>query len=157
MKYRKRPVIVEATRWNVPDENGKVLLARDCKDHPAVRPASYMEVSTLEGTNGCSKQPPYWGWEVLGIIDTLEGKHLVCPGDYIINGIKGEFYLCKPDIFEMTYEPVKNEVEEDEVTGKDKNIRTIHPIDTKNQLTLSLLKFMSEVGKETKKRGGNSQ
>lgn len=109
MKYRKRPVIVEATRWNVPDENGKVLLARDCKDHPAVRPASYMEVSTLEGTNGCSKQPPYWGWEVLGIIDTLEGKHLVCPGDYIINGIKGEFYPCKPDIFEMTYEKVDKE------------------------------------------------
>ena len=38
---------------------------------------------------------------------TLEGWHIVCPGDYIIKGIKGEFYPCKPDIFEMTYEKVE--------------------------------------------------
>jgi hypothetical protein len=36
----------------------------------------------------------------------LEGKHVVCPGDYIIKGIKGEYYPCKPDVFEDTYEPV---------------------------------------------------
>jgi hypothetical protein len=37
----------------------------------------------------------------------LEGKHLVGWGDYIIQGVKGELYPCKPDIFEMTYEEVK--------------------------------------------------
>ncbi len=37
-------------------------------------------------------------------IDTLEGKHEVTPGDWIITGVKGERYPCKPDIFEMTYE-----------------------------------------------------
>ena len=38
-----------------------------------------------------------------GFIDTLEGGHIVCPGDYIITGVKGERYPCKPDIFEATY------------------------------------------------------
>ena len=42
-----------------------------------------------------------------GWIDTLEGGHIVCPGDWIITGVKGEHYPCKPDIFEMTYEPVE--------------------------------------------------
>ena len=40
------------------------------------------------------------------IIDTLEGQMTAQPGDYIIIGVKGEKYPCKPDIFEATYEPV---------------------------------------------------
>lgn len=40
------------------------------------------------------------------IIPTLEGEHLARWGDYIIKGVKGEFYPCKPDIFELTYEKV---------------------------------------------------
>jgi len=55
-------------------------------DHPAVRM-----------TNG-GKDP---------IIQTLEGPHFVTPGDWIITGVKGEHYPCKPDIFEATYEPVE--------------------------------------------------
>lgn len=39
-------------------------------------------------------------------INTLEGQTLATENDYIIKGIKGEFYPCKPDIFEATYEPV---------------------------------------------------
>jgi hypothetical protein len=39
-----------------------------------------------------------------GYIDTLEGRHHVQFGDWIITGVKGEKYPCKPDIFEMTYE-----------------------------------------------------
>lgn len=39
-----------------------------------------------------------------GVIDTLEGPHIVSPGDWIITGVKGEKYPCKPDIFEATYE-----------------------------------------------------
>jgi hypothetical protein len=42
-----------------------------------------------------------------GWIETLEGGHIVCPGDYIITGVKGERYPCKPDIFEATYEKVE--------------------------------------------------
>ena len=40
-----------------------------------------------------------------GHIQTLEGIMIVCPGDWIITGVKGEHYPCKPDIFEMTYRP----------------------------------------------------
>lgn len=43
-------------------------------------------------------------------IDTLEGTHLARPGDWIIRGIQGEYYPCKPDIFEATYEPVEDTV-----------------------------------------------
>ena len=39
------------------------------------------------------------------VIKTLEGDHTANPGDWIIKGVKGEFYPCKPDIFEMTYTP----------------------------------------------------
>lgn len=48
----------------------------------------------------CSKDMHKHGW-----IDTLEGGHIVCPGDWIITGVKGEMYPCKPDIFTATYEP----------------------------------------------------
>lgn len=41
-------------------------------------------------------------------IHTLEGPHIITAGDYIITGVKGERYPCKPDIFEMTYEKVVN-------------------------------------------------
>jgi len=40
-------------------------------------------------------------------VDTLEGPMFVTPGDWIITGVRGEFYPCKPDIFEMTYERVE--------------------------------------------------
>ena len=44
---------------------------------------------------------------VFPYINTLEGKHYVSPGDYIITGVKGERYPCKPDIFERTYDPAE--------------------------------------------------
>lgn len=77
MKYRKKPVVIEATQWH---QTG---------DHPMVR-----DHETVLG---------------MGVIDTLEGPHLVTPGDYIITGVKGEHYPCKPDIFELTYEPAEQE------------------------------------------------
>jgi hypothetical protein len=49
----------------------------------------------------CSLAMHVHGW-----IDTLEGGHIVCPGDWIIRGIRGEHYPVKPDIFEATYEEV---------------------------------------------------
>jgi hypothetical protein len=44
--------------------------------------------------------------KVFGSIETLEGTHRVTPGDWIITGVKGEHYPCKPDIFAATYEEV---------------------------------------------------
>lgn len=76
MKYRKKPVVVEATQWF---KNG---------DHPMV-------IAYWVHDPDCKSR----GW-----IDTLEGGHIVTPGDWIITGVKNEHYPCKPDIFEMTYE-----------------------------------------------------
>jgi hypothetical protein len=45
------------------------------------------------------------GWRACLFIGTLEGVHRADPGDWIIQGIKGELYPCKPDIFAATYEP----------------------------------------------------
>jgi hypothetical protein len=50
----------------------------------------------------CGKPMHDHGW-----IETLEGGHIVCPGDWIITGVKGEHYPCKPDIFAATYEAVE--------------------------------------------------
>jgi hypothetical protein len=78
MKYRKKPVVIEAVQWF---KDG---------DHPAVfihRGASQVWVDGR------------------AYIETLEGRHLVQPGDWIITGVAGEHYPCKPDIFEATYEP----------------------------------------------------
>ncbi len=49
----------------------------------------------------CGHSYHYHGW-----IDTLEQGHRVCPGDFIITGVMGERYPCKPNIFEATYEPL---------------------------------------------------
>ncbi len=89
MNFRKRPVVVEATQWF---EHG---------DHPHVRKFPYgLSVSKQEGT---LDYPP----SRLGYIETLEGGHQVTPGDWIITGVNGEHYPCKPDIFEKTYERVE--------------------------------------------------
>jgi hypothetical protein len=80
MKFRKKPVEITATQWF------------KMGDHPAV------EVYFPPGR--ATVPSPTHGW-----ISTLEGGHIVSPGDWIIRGIRGEHYPCKPDIFELTYEP----------------------------------------------------
>ena len=81
MKYRKKPVVIEATQWF------------KMGDHPAVVPHPNHDLSilSLDGV----------GW-----VSTLEGGHVVTKGDFIITGVKGEHYPCKPDIFALTYEEV---------------------------------------------------
>lgn len=83
-KYRKKPVVIEAiqfTGWNW----------TECRQ--------FMSDKSLVFTQEMSKQ------ESLSI-ETLEGTMTANIGDYIIKGVQGEFYPCKPDIFEMTYEEV---------------------------------------------------
>ena len=79
-KYRKKPVIIEAVQWTG---------------------SNYVEMEKFITSN-------FWHMaqsECLEI-ETLEGNHRAIKGDWIIKGIKGEFYPCKPDIFEATYDPV---------------------------------------------------
>ena len=88
-KYRKKPVIIEAEQWlkngDVPEANTFPI---DSDNDWVCKVCGH----NSSDHNNCP---------------TLEGFHIVCPGDWIIKGIKGEYYPCKPDIFEATYEEVK--------------------------------------------------
>jgi hypothetical protein len=113
-QYRKKPVVIEATPWfkngdHPLDHVGeKVLDGLTGDDYTRLEGAVVRffrrpdvaggEIHTAE--NGCGST-----WHNHGWIDTLEGGHVVCPGDYIITGVKGERYPCKPDIFALTYDP----------------------------------------------------
>ncbi|MHC4574373.1 MAG: hypothetical protein ACYS76_09625 [Planctomycetota bacterium] len=108
MRYRKKPVVVEATQWfkngDHPDDGcepigppGKQFLSEGKVVRYYRLPASDSDLSC----EWCGVRMHEHGW-----IDTLEGGHNVCPGDWIITGVKGERYPCKPDIFEATYEEV---------------------------------------------------
>ena len=120
MKYRKKPVIIEATQWfkngDHPDdytkehsglEGGQLRIwsPKERKEHgwegDVVRYFRHPEVDGGSKCEHCGRTMHEHGW-----VETLEGGHIVCVGDYIITGVKGEYYPCKPDIFELTYEPV---------------------------------------------------
>jgi hypothetical protein len=91
MRYRKKPVVVEAMHW----DGTTASIARICAwaNDGAEKPnVSYLTAANVEGP-----------FDVL--CETLEGPLKASPGDWIIKGVKGEFYPCKPDIFEATYEP----------------------------------------------------
>lgn len=84
MKYRKKPVVIEAMQY-LREENISEIMDW-FRDSNSTRNLIYEP-----------KVNEYY-------IKTLEGKYIVSKGDFIIKGVKGEFYPCKPDIFEMTYE-----------------------------------------------------
>lgn len=100
-KFRKIPVVIEADQWfkngDHPDDNA----FRDGQEWEG-QVVRYFRRPDCGGESIC----PTCGerYHDHGFIDTLEGGHTVCPGDYIITGVKGERYPCKPDIFQATYE-----------------------------------------------------
>jgi hypothetical protein len=89
MNYRKKPVVIEASQWY---RHG---------DHAKVRPYPFLSECACMT---CGHPYVQCGEETHGRIDTLEGIMTVCPGDWIITGVNGEHYPCKPDIFAKTYE-----------------------------------------------------
>jgi len=111
MKYRKRPVVIEATQWfkNGDHPNDNVWRSfedtgfrpSEPREGQVVRYFRHPDVSGQAVCSKCGHTMHVHGW-----IDTLEDGHNVCPADWIITGVKGEYYPCKPDIFAMTYEPV---------------------------------------------------
>lgn len=123
-KYRKRPVVIEANQWfkngdHPEDRTGELTYDHDGKSYyiregKIVRYYNHPDVSYKKQCQYCNKIMGFHGW-----IDTLEGGHTVCPGDFIIKGIKGEFYPCKPDIFEQTYELVADEQNKKQTTLRD--------------------------------------
>jgi len=82
MKYRKKPIIIDAIQYT---DNADEIIKFTNNKAMMVTGLSYM------------------------VIPTLEGNHSASVGDWIIKGVKGEFYPCKPDIFDMTYEKVEEE------------------------------------------------
>lgn len=82
MKYRKKPVIIEAMCYT--DEN-------------------LCQIMSFAGKNAVWDERTQTMY-----IETLEGPHIARVGDYIIRGVAGEYYACKPDIFAATYEEVLN-------------------------------------------------
>jgi hypothetical protein len=87
MKYRKKPVVIEAMQFDG---------SRESVDR--IRAKWYQVTCGLtDGKFGIE-------WDGTLKIPTLEGVMTANPGDWIIQGVKGELYPCKPDIFEATYE-----------------------------------------------------
>lgn len=95
-QYRKKPVVIEAMQWDGSAESATPIIdwARD-SDGAAIRYHQHL----MDG--GLIAHPDPYLW-----VDTLEGRMIANPGDWIIKGVNGEFYPCKPDIFEKTYEGV---------------------------------------------------
>jgi len=86
MKFIKKPVVIEATNFT----RETFDLVKDFTNGTA---HSFTIEKRINGKCTC-------------IIPTLEGEHIASEGDWIIKGLNGEFYPCKPDIFVKTYEPV---------------------------------------------------
>ena len=80
MKFRKKPVVIEAIQWT----------GENYADVRAFAGAGSVHHTRSDGTDGLR-------------IETLEGVMAANVGDWIIRGVKGEFYPCKPDIFAATY------------------------------------------------------
>ena len=88
MKYREKPVVIEANQW------------REKGDHTEVRAFRHPDDLESSPCKECGGGMRSHGW-----INTREGGHIVCPDDWIITGVQGEFYPIKAAIFKKTYEP----------------------------------------------------
>lgn len=93
-KYRKKPVVIEAQQWDGTAEGATPII--DWILSTSAQAARYHSVQQVFGEEPI---PP----EIS--IDTLEGTMSADPLDWVIKGVRGEFYPCKPDIFAVTYEP----------------------------------------------------
>jgi hypothetical protein len=88
-KFRKKPVVIDAEQYT-----GAGIYPQGVT---IPRAPDGVEFKTFDIT-----------WDRYPIVRTLEGEHNVSPGDWIITGVKGEKYPCKPDIFALTYEAVQS-------------------------------------------------
>ncbi len=93
MKYRKKPIVIEAFKYDgdLMDKDGNYYV-------PQWAVEAFEKKFLFYGIDGDRDE--------LHIM-TLEGIHHVSVGDYVIRGVAGELYPCKPDIFELTYEEVE--------------------------------------------------
>lgn len=96
-KYRKKPVVIEALQWT---GDNVVEITEFMRGAPYDLIAQKQTITEI----GVGTHTHLSHFDL--VIHTLEGEHNSSIGDYIIKGIAGEFYPCKPDIFQKTYEEV---------------------------------------------------
>ena len=103
MKYRKKPVVIEAVKIIYAE-----MLSNGPEHSPFAEMTPWIEASITSGVLSLSTK----GARDYAVIEikTLEGTMEATPGDYLIRGIKGELYPCKPDIFDATYESAEETV-----------------------------------------------
>lgn len=117
MKYRKKPIVIDAVQWFKNGDHPKDNVWRPFEDTgevptlpregEVVRYYRHPDVPGNVVCIHCNEIIHNHGW-----IDTIQGGHTVCVGDWIIEDVRvngrehGHFYPCKPDIFEATYEKV---------------------------------------------------
>lgn len=109
-KFRKKPVVIEATQWfkngDHPHDGNERFVGGDFDgelyEGKVVRYFRHPSVDAERHCDYCRMRMHEHGW-----IDTKEGGHIVCPGDWVITGVQGERYPCKPDVFAATYETVE--------------------------------------------------
>lgn len=109
-RYRKKPVEIEADQWHQNgDHPGDGCAHTHDHDEEACegKVVRYFRRPEPEYASQLAHEACGRIWHDHGWIDTLEGGHTVCPGDWIITGVQGEHYPCKPDIFAATYEAVE--------------------------------------------------
>ncbi len=109
-KFRKKPVVIEAFKMSKERRKNNI-------NWPEWLNQAWNKKHKEEGAVYPSEFPDSDGTDKLEI-HTLEGTHLVEWGDYIIQGVKGELYPCKPDIFMMTYELVENQSDDEKANDK---------------------------------------
>lgn len=105
--FRKKPIVVQASQWHRngdhPDDHSDrpdLGTGPSTREGLVVRYFRRPDVSGDKPCERCGRVMHDHGW-----IDTLEGGHIVCPGDWVITGVAGERYPCKDAIFRATYEP----------------------------------------------------
>lgn len=96
-RWRKKPIVVEAFEW-VYDENTGARSAPGDNEMPDWLIEAMDQDTSVAGA--------LYLFEGTWMVNTIEGEHKVNSGDWIIRGVAGELYACKPDIFDATYEPV---------------------------------------------------
>lgn len=98
-QYRKKPVVIDAVQF---PHGGKSQgdVARWIKRNGG---EAHLYDGMVRQTEEPAEDGSYYYWRTM-TIRTLEGYISARPGDYIIRGVQGEFYSCKPDIFDVTYE-----------------------------------------------------
>lgn len=110
MKYRRKPIEFEAHQWFKNGDHPQDGEERFPEGHEYAgeklegKVVRYFRHPFVDGQEKCQKCGQIM--HVHGWIDTLEGGHNVCPGDWIVTGIQGEHWPVKPDVFAATYEPV---------------------------------------------------